>query len=433
MLKRKIEKDLLNWKNTKSKEVLLIKGARQVGKTFIVDKFGKENYENYLYVNFITKKSAKEIFNGDLDASTIYKNITLIYENVKLIPKKTLIFFDEIQECPNARTALKFLAEDDKYDIIASGSLLGLINKKVESYPVGYEKQIIMHSLDFEEFLWANDVNDTLIRELKTYFLEKKQAPDILNNKMLSYLKDYIVIGGMPEVVNCFINEKNYNKVNEIQHKILDDYYNDITNYAEGSEKIKIRNSYLSIPLQLAKENKKFMFNIIEKNARNRKYINSLDWLRDAYLVTFCYNIKTPTFPLDTYIISDQFKLYLNDIGLLVAMYPYEIKEAIINDTLTGDAKGGIYENLIADFLIKKNKKLYYYKVNNTTLEIEFLIYDKTDVIPIEIKAKNGHTHSLDTYINKYNPSTAYKLINGNIGYKDKKYVLPHYMAMFIA
>lgn len=432
MLKRKIEKELLNWKNTKSKECLLIKGARQVGKTYIVDKFARENYKSYIYINFLRNPSQKKIFEGELSPKTIYQNISLYVDNVDFIENDTLIFFDEIQECPNARTALKFLAIDDKYDVISSGSLLGINYKEITSIPVGYERQIEMHSLDFEEFLWAIGKNEMAIDALRESFENRNKIEYNLNELYLSYLKSYIVVGGMPEVVNKFIETNNYQVVFSEQNKIINSYYDDIDKYASIPDRQKIKDCYQSIPRQLAKEYKKFQYSVVSKGSTSKKYANSINWLIDAAMVGKCVNVSTPMFPTSAYEIGEEFKIYLNDVGLLTAIFGYETQKSILTDKLVGSAKGGIYENLVYDILTKKGYKLRYYKKANSEMEIEFLVDRDAEVIPIEVKSKNGATLSLNNFIKDYSPSVAYKLINGNVGVSDNKVSIPLYMAMFL-
>lgn len=432
MLKRKITDFLLNWKKTKQKECLLIKGARQVGKTFIVDDFGKKNYKSYVYINFIMNPEYKEIFEGDLSANEIYKKMSFIISGIEFVEKETLIFLDEIQECPNSRTALKFLAIDDKYDFIASGSLLGINYKEISSIPVGYERQIQLYSLDFEEFLWSQGINENIINELKKYYDDKKNVPKVINKKMFQLLREYLVVGGMPEVVSDFTKNKDFNRVHQIQEKISNSYLDDISKYAYSDQKPKIRSCYLSIPKQLAKENKKFQFSVVEKKGRSRKYEDSLNWLRDANLINIIYNVKVPNIPLVAYEINDNYKIYLNDTGILNYMYGFEIKKLILSNEITGDVKGGIYENLVCDFLVKKGYKINYFKIKNSSQEIEFLIEKNKGVIPIEVKAGNNPSVSLSKYIEEYKPNESYKFITGNVGFKDKNYVLPLYMVMFL-
>jgi predicted AAA+ superfamily ATPase len=431
MLRRKILETLKNWKNTKKNECLLVKGARQIGKTFIIDKFGRDFYKKYIYINFLEKPELKALFDESLETDEIYKKLSLAFMNIEFIPGDTLIFIDEIQECPNARTALKFLALDNRYDIIASGSLLGINYKEVPSIPVGYEKQIEMHSLDFEEFLWATGYSEQVIAYVKEYFFSLEKIPESMNTQMMRYLREYCVIGGMPAVINRYLETNNFNDVQKEQDKILNSFLEDIAKYASMTEKPKARNCFLSIPRQLAKEYKKFQFSVVEKSATARKYANSLEWLRDANLIRFCFNVSKPSFPLAAFTREDQYKIYLNDIGLLVAMYGFEIKKEIIDNTLKGAAKGGIYENLIADILVKKDLKLNYYKADDSSQEIEFLLQGEGSVIPVEVKAGKGPTISLNNLLLDPDIKIGYKLISGNAGQEGKKVTLPLYMAMF--
>ena len=432
MLQRKMLQILKNWKENKKNECLLVKGARQVGKTFIIDKFGKEYYAKYLYLNFIENPALKSIFEGSLEPAEIYKKMTLNFSNLELVPSNTLIFFDEIQECPNARAALKFLAQDNKYDVIATGSLLGISYKEVSSIPVGYETQIEMHSLDFEEFLWATGISGQAIAYTKEYFDQLSIVPEAIHTRMMKSLREYIVTGGMPAVVNCYLETNDFSEVQKEQDKIINSFLDDISKYASMTEKPKAKNCFLSVPIQLTKEYKKFQFSVVEKGATARKFANSLEWLRDANLIRFCFNVSSPSFPLTAYERDDQYKIYLNDIGLLTAMYGFQIKKELVENSLKGPAKGGIYENLIADILIKKNYKLNYYKADNNSQEIEFLLNGEGSVIPIEVKSGKGISVSLNKILENPDIIKGYKLISGNIGQMDKKITLPLYMAMFL-
>lgn len=432
MLERKFLHFLKQWKATKKQECLLVKGARQIGKTFIIDYFGKENYQSYVYINFIEMPQAVEIFNGVLTASEIYKRLTLFFPSVTFIEGNTLIFLDEVQMCPNARTALKFLALDDRYDVIASGSLLGINYKEVASIPVGYETQVTMYALDFEEFLWALGYDKERIAILEEYFQKQEKVPDFIHEQMLKLLREFLVIGGMPAVVNKYLATQHFGDVQFEQEKILASYQEDVAKYASNTEKPKVRDCYLSIPRQLAKENTKFQFSVVEKKGTARKFENSIEWLRDANLVHLCYNVSTPTFPLRAYEKEDQYKMYMADTGLLVSMYGYEMKQALIDDTLSGAIKGGIYENLIADMLVKRGHRLNYYRSQNGSVEIEFLFNDASRIVPVEVKANRGSTLSLNKLLEDAAIPYGYKLGSGNVGVNDKKVVLPLYMAMFI-
>ncbi len=439
MLKRKMYNTLLEWKNNKKKECLLVKGARQVGKTFLIRKFGEKEYESFVEINFHEQNSLKIIFSGDKSAEEIYKRLTANIPGVKLIPGKTLIFLDEIQKCADARTALKFLAEDGRYDVIASGSLLGLSYGKdadsdvepIESIPVGYEKTVMMYSMDFEEFLWAYGYTYDTIAYLKSFYDSRKKIPLEIHQKYESLLREYLVVGGMPEVVASFIEYKDFTKVQEIQDKILTSYADDISQHAKGAEKVKVRKCYDSIPRQLAKENKKFKYSEVEHKATSRKFGDSVQWLTDANMAYTCYNTTLPTLPLKAYEKDNEFKLYIADTGLLLALFGFATKQALLNGTLKGFAKGGIYENFVAETLVKNGYALHYYKQGDSS-ELEFVIEKNGEVIPIEVKAGNAPTKSLDSFIDNFEPSIAIKLIGGNVGIIDKKYTIPHFLAMFI-
>ena len=439
MLKRKVYSQLLEWKNSTNKKCLIIKGARQVGKTYLVRAFGEAEYESFIEINFFRQPELKQIFNAGLSGEEIYKKMTASIPGVKMIPGKTLIFLDEIQKCAAARTSLKFLAEDGRFDVIASGSLLGLSYgrdddkevEQVESIPVGYEIPIMMYSLDFEEFLWANRYSDEAIKYLKELFDKREAVPSDIHEKYQTLVREYIVVGGMPEVVADFVENKDFNRVQDIQSRLISDYEDDIAQHAKGVEKTKVRRCYDTIPNQLARENKKFKYSEVEKKSTAKKYGDSIQWLVDANMAFSCVNLCTPSLPLRYNEKENEFKLYINDTGLLMSLFGFSTKLAILNNTLTGFAKGGIYENFVAETLIKNGYTLHYYKPDDEN-ELEFIIEKDGEVLPIEVKAGNTATKSLNRYIDKYNPSIAYKIMGGNIGEVDKKLSIPHYMAMFI-
>ena len=436
MLRRKMIEYLVNWKSTKNEECLVVKGARQVGKTYIIREFGK-TYKNFIEINFLLNKSAKTAFAGDLLVDDILMSLSANVKDVKFVPKETLIFLDEIQACPEARTALKSFAIDGRYDVIASGSLLGLsfgqdteTDKEISSIPVGYEKEIEMLPMDFEEFLWAIGVSEDVINSLDKYIDGNEKIPDAINDSMSEYLRQYIVVGGMPAVVNKFVSSKNYNEVYNEQKKILNAYEDDVMKHATNTEKSKIKRCFNSLPKQLAQENKKFKYSVVEKKATAKKYRNSLQWLNDVGIINLCYNVSTPSFPLKAYEDEDYFKAYINDTGLLTAMYEYDMKASILEKKLMGAMKGGIYENLIANMLLSRNYSLHFYKPKENNQEIEFVISKDSNIIPVEVKSKNGKTKSLNCYIESFNPKLTYKFVDGNAGRADNKITLPHYMAM---
>lgn len=443
MLKRKMYDELLNFKSRRKsgayEKCLFVKGARQVGKTYLIEEFGKKEYKSFIEINFVKQKELKNIFTGELSADEIIKRITLQIQNIKIIPGDTLLFLDEIQKCGAARTAIKFLASDYRIDVIASGSLLGLAywqddDKEVEepdSIPVGYEDQATMYSMDFEEYLWANGYGDDAIGVLRDYYESGDTVPYSIHAKYENLFREFVVVGGMPEVVSNFVINKDFNEVQRIQSRIISDYKDDIAKHAVKSEKIKVRACYDAVPMQLAKELKKFQFSTVEKGSTSRKYGDSVQWLLDSMLVNGCNKVREPYLPLLANADKDYFKLYINDTGLLCAMYGFETKLAILNDTIKGNAKGGIYENAISECLIKRGHKLYFYKPNDDR-EVEFLIEKNGEVIPVEVKSSNNSTTSLDLFINDFKPSFAYKLVSTGNGCVTTKKTIPHYMAMFI-
>ena len=431
MLERKIMEKLLKWKSKENKMSLVVRGARQVGKTYIIDKFARENYKNYIYINFIESPKYKEIFDGNLDVETLIKQITITIPNAKLVPFETIIFLDEIQECPNARTALKFLSIDKRFDVVASGSLLGINYKEVISFPVGYTESLELFSLDFEEFLWANGISKEGVGYLKEYFDKKKSVPIATHERMMELFKEYIIVGGMPRVVSKFVETHNFNEVLEIQKEIVRNYLDDIAKYAVGTEKAKARECFLSIPKQLAKDNKKFQYSMVHQGGTARKYEGSLMSLYDAGLVNYCYNLSLPELPLEGNSINNQFKIYMNDTGLLMSM----LEEGAGKDIMDGNFgiyKGAIYENIIAEIFTKRGKKLYYYMFKNQ-LEIDFFIRYNDVATAVEVKAAdNTKSKSLNSIIQNWNVKKGIRLSSKNIGEAGAIDCYPLYMAIFL-
>ena len=439
-LRRKFYDRLVQWKATKHQECLLVKGARQIGKTFIVEKFGREQYESFIEINFILEPEACSIFEGSLKAEDLYRKISAYDATRRMVPGRTLIFLDEIQECANARTALKSFALDGRYDVVASGSLLGIKykNKKArerhvpKSIPVGYERQVTMHSLDFEEFLWARGITEEAIGILKGYCERRETVPDAVNRKYSDLLREYLIVGGMPAVVNAYVASGNFGPVQEEQEKILASYVDDIHKYAESMDIPKIEACYRAIPRLLARENRKFKYAEVEKGGSERKYASSVDWLCDASLASRALNVTVTEVPLNAQVRDGWFKLYLSDVGLLSALYGTETKGLLYSGRLKGNAKGGLYENLIAGVLERKGIPLYYFKNEDGSREVEFAIERDGGIVPIEVKASNGATVSLNEVLEKPQTPYGYKFIDGNVGVSGKKITLPHYMAMFI-
>lgn len=435
MLKRKIDKQLLAWKNNKDHKCLVVQGARQVGKTFSIREFGNSNYEELLEINFKKTPSAAQIFSGDLDVNSIIMAMRFRFPDMSIRPGSTLIFLDEIQECPEAITALKFFSEDRRYDVVASGSLLGIDYKRPSSYPVGYTEYLRMYGLDFEEFLWAYGISDDMFSSLKDFFVARRPVPDSVNKDMMNYFRMYIATGGMPEVVEKFMDTRDFREVDRIQSELLQGYLYDIAHYATAEEKSKAERCYLSLSKQLLdKENHKFQYKEIEHGARAVKYSSSLDWLERADIAVKCRAVTGICYDLNDYARDDFFRMYTTDLSLLISMRDLSLKQRIVENTLSGTTKGGIYECAIADILYKKGYSLFFYKNESTRKEIDFLIQINGEVIPIEVKSGNNRASSLNDITQKNSDiTTAFKLIDGNIGADNSGIVtLPLYMAIFI-
>lgn len=435
MLKRKVTEQLKNWISAKDKKCLIVKGARQTGKTYIIEQFARDNYEETVEINFKETPSAAEVFSGDLTVDNMVMALRFRFPEKKIDPDKTLIFLDEIQESPEAITSLKFWATDNRYDVIASGSLLGIDYKRSSSYPVGYVDYITMHGLDFEEYLWGLGISDDMIRSLQSFFSEKKAVPEGIHNQMMSYYRQYIATGGMPEAVQKYIDTKDYREVDKVQRSLLQGYLYDIAHYATAEEKVKAEKCYLSLSKQLLdKENHKFQYKEIEHGARAQKYYSSIDWLLRADIIQLCRLVSDMRYDLDDYARDDFFRAYTTDLSLLIAMKDFSLKQHIVENTLSGNTKGGLFECAIADALIKKDYSLFFYKNETTKKEIDFLIQKDGKVIPIEVKSGNTRATSLNSVIkNKSDIDFGYKFIDGNIGVGDAGIItLPLYMALFI-
>ena len=433
---------MAEWKNSESKKPLVIKGIRQCGKTYIVQKFAKENYENVIYMNFILEPDKKSAFAGNIDVDTIILNLSALIPGSRFINGKTCIILDEIQECREARSALKSFQIDGRFDIIATGSLLGVRgygkrDKSAEygqdSIPVGYETVIEMYPLDFEEFLWANGINDKVIDSVKSCFEKETVVPEGIHKVMMELLYRYVIVGGLPEVVNKFLETKNIELTYQVQRNLIAEYEEDMVKYADNADKARIRECFESIPKQLAKENKKFQYSLVRKSGRSSQYIGSIQWLEDAGLVRRCYNTQITELPLEGNSIKDCFKLYTTDIGLLIAMLDYGTQADILKGNLLG-YKGAIFENLMADFLCKSGQKLYYFQ-KDSGLELDFLVRYKSECVVLEVKAKSGKTKSLKTVLknkNVYHVNNAIKLGKYNVGREEEVLTIPLYMGFLI-
>ncbi len=436
MLKRKILDRLLEWKYDKEKKSLIIEGARQVGKTFTINNFAKNNYSQFIYINFLFNPQYKEIFIDNINSENIINKLKRYSEFKDFnFDNETLLFLDEIQECPEAITALKFFTISKKIDVIASGSYLGLkFNKNSNfSYPVGYVDIMKLNPLDFEEFLWAIDVNQKDIEELKDCFNNKKKIDNNLHQYMIEKFKQYILIGGMPEAINVFLKTEDYFKVREVQSQIIEYYFNEANRYANQADKSKIRECLLSIPNQLSKENNKFMFSHINNNARSKWYMSAIQWLIDSNIVNICKRVSNVENPLNAFESSDDFKLYMSDTGLLCSM----IDESIINLILSKNEnfifKGALYENLISQILVASNFKLRYYKPTQA-LELDFVLsFRKGNPIVLEVKAGRTTSKSLTTFLANKENNIGIKCTIENIYIKNNNIlVMPWYLLFLV-
>lgn len=435
MLKRKALNSLIEWKNKAEKKCLIVQGARQVGKTYLIQDFAGSFYNETVEINFKETPSAKEIFSGDLNVDSIIMALRFRYPDKRIEPGDTLIFLDEIQECEEAITALKFLTIDGRFDVIASGSLLGVDYKRASSYPVGYVEYLKMNGLDFEEFLWAMNMRQDLIDSLHEFFDNCRPVPESVNAQMMTLFRTYMAVGGMPEVVNCLVENRDFRDADRVARDILQGYQYDIAHYASAEEKVKAEKCYLTLGRQLLdKENHKFQYKEIEKGARAQKYYSSIEWLIRADIVKLCPAVTDIKYDLNDYVKSETFRAYTTDLTLLTAMREFELKQHIIENTLAGNTKGGLYECAVADILHKSGYNTYFYKNESTRKVIDFIIQKNGEPIPIEVKSGNTRATSLNRIVWR-TPGihTAYKLVDGNVGENEMGIkTLPLYMVMFI-
>lgn len=435
LLKRKIDKYLTDWKNRPDRKPLIIKGARQIGKTRSVEWFAGQNYASVIEINFIEQKKYREIFNDGFEVDAILKNISLLNPELKFIPGNTIFFFDELQACPNCATSLKFFKLDGRFDVICSGSLMGISYNEIESNSVGYKEDYEMHSMDFEEFLWAKGYNDEFTADLLSHMLDVRPLSELQMDTLMSLFRDYVIIGGMPEVVSTYVRNKNFSGTLDIQRQLLKDYEEDITKYVEGLDKAKVKAVYNHISTFLAKENKRFQITKIARNARNRDYMGCVEWLADAGVVNVCYCLNQPELPLKGNYDPKMYKIYFKDTGLLIASLDEEAQEDLRANKNLGTYKGAIYENIVGDMLVKQGYRLFYYHSDRPALEMDFFIRDADSLIPVEVKTNDGATASLNRLLNddKYNDvKYGIKLGYRNIGFNGKFYIFPYFLTFLL-
>lgn len=434
-LKRKADSFLMEWKCDRNHMPLIIKGARQIGKTETVLNFAHREYSNVIYINFALQKKYNNIADDGYEVSDIIKNITMIDPSIKIIPGDTIIIFDEIQEYPDIATSLKSFKLDGRFDVILSGSMLGINYKKIHSNSVGYKTDYQMHSMDFEEFLWAKGYSEEQISDILVHMNELKPFNTTEFNILKRIFLEYCVLGGMPNVVKTYIENDSFSGTLDIQNQIKLDYEEDVRKYSEGLDQTKIINVYRSIPVQLAKENKKFQYNVISKNARSREYGGCVEWLVDSGIVNQCFCLNKLELPLKGNYDISKFKLYFADTGLLIASLDEEAQLNLRKNKNLGIYKGALYENFIAEALIKQGYGLYYYKKENSTIEQDFFIRTAEEMVPIEVKSNKNKAKSLGTLIkSKTYPEIKYgiKLTDSNIGYADGIYTFPFFCAFLL-
>ena len=435
LLKRKVDAFLVAWKNNPNRKPLIVKGARQIGKTHSIELFARKNYESVVEINFIEQKRYKNIFDGGFEIDVILKNISMLNPDFKFIPGKTLFFFDELQACPNCATSLKFFKLDGRFDVICSGSLMGINYQEIESNSVGYKEDYEMHSMDFEEFLWAMGYSDEFIESLCQHMIDVEPLSDLQMDVLFELFRDYVTIGGMPEVVNMYVKNKNFSGTLGLQQQLLKDYEEDITKYVEGLDKAKVKAVYNHISTFLGKENKRFQITKLGRNARNRDYVGCVEWLADAGVINVCYCMNYPELPLKGNYDPKLYKIYFKDTGLLIASLDEEAQEDLRANKNLGTYKGAIYENVVGDSLVKQGYQLFYYNSDKPSLEMDFFVRDSDSLIPIEVKSNDGATASLNNLLKegkytdvKYGIKLGYK----NIGFNGKFYTFPYFLTFLL-
>ncbi|MCI6358203.1 MAG: ATP-binding protein [Erysipelotrichaceae bacterium] len=433
-MKRKIELYLLEWKNKKDHLPLVVKGARQIGKTYSIEKFASENYKHLIEINFSTNEAFMNIFEDGYNVDSIIKNISLIMPDAIFESGNTLIFFDEIQLCSKGMTSLKQFKLDGRFDVICSGSLMGINYNEIQLNSVGYKEDYEMHSMDFEEFLWAKGYKSEQINNLLNHIINVKPFSDIEMKVYKNCFYDYLITGGMPAIVQKYIENKNFSGILQMQRQLLNDYEEDITKYAKGLEKGKILNVYRNIPYFLGKESKRYQITKISKSARTRDYIGAFEWLSNAGIINICYCLNSLELPLSGNYDMSKYKIYFGDTGLLIASLDEEAQLDLRENKNFNTFKGAIFESIAGETLVKAGYKLFYFKDDSSQIEMDFFIRGKNSLIPIEIKSKDGSTASLNKLIekDKYKDiKFGIKFGDRNIGFNGKFYTLP-YFTMFL-
>lgn len=434
-LTRKIDARLIQWAATPERKPLIIKGARQTGKTEAISHFAHQHYQNVVEINFVLQKEYRSIFDDGYEVDSILRNISFLNPTLKIEPGNTIIFFDELQACPDCATSLKAFKIDGRYDVICSGSLMGISYEQIESNSVGFKEDITMYPLDFEEYLWAKGYSDEQIDILYQHMKELEPLPSTVLSVLHEAFREYLVLGGMPAVVWSFIQKGNYSGTLAIQKQLLLDYEEDITKYAQGLDQAKILNVYRKIPVFLGKDNKKFQISKVGHGARSREYVGVTDWLKNAGIVNICYCMEHPELPLKGNYDPDNYRIYYGDTGLLIASLDEEAQADLRQNKNFGVYKGALFENIVAQMLVSQGYDLYFYRNRTATLEMDFFIRDADSLIPVEVKAKNGASKSLNALIdNDAYPDIQHgiKLGDANIGYNDKFITFPYALTFLL-
>lgn len=434
-IKRKIDKYLLQWKDDKDRLPLIVKGARQIGKTESILHFARGNYKNVVYINFVLEQKYKTILSDGYEVDSILKNISLIAPDKQIVPNETIFIFDELQEYPDIATSLKAFKLDGRYDVICSGSMLGLNYKNIHSNSVGYKMDYEMYSLDFEEFLWAKGYNENVIEDMLGHMLDMRPFNETEMSVYKALFLDFCVLGGMPAVIKRYIETGLFTDTLAIQRQIMLDYEEDVRKYAVGLDQSKILNVFRSIPVQLSKENKKFQLAKVAQSARAREYQGCIDWLKDAGTVMVCYCMAFPELPVKGNYDENKYKLYYPDTGLLVSCLDDEAQDDLRANKNLGVYKGALYENFVAEAFIKQGIPLFYYRTEDAQLEEDFFVRSKNELIPVEVKAGNNSTKSMLKLIKNDRYSDirhGIKLCMGNIGTNDEIYTFPYFCSFLM-
>lgn len=434
-LERSFDAVLLAWKARANRLPLIIDGARQIGKSECVRHFAEGRYESFVEINFVEETRFKDIVRDGYSVESVIRNLSQIEPRFRFVPGRTLIFFDELQEFPDIATSLKFFAQDGRFDVICSGSLLGMNVKRIKSLSVGFQETETMRSLDFKEFLLARGYTVNQLEDIYAQLLEARPFNDGVLAAFDRLFLDYCALGGMPEVVESYFVKGTFEEVPFLQRRLLSDYATDIRKYAEGLDPVRIQAVFDSIAPQLARENKKFQLAAVERGARRKDYWGCIDWLKQAGVVNLCHRLDFPELPIKAHWQPDCFKVYMADTGLLVAMLDEESQADVRARRNLGTWKGGFFENVVGEAFVKAGAELAYYKRENATLEMDFFLRGGDSLVPVEVKSENARGRSLRMLIDgEHYPDVSWgvKLVHGNVGFDRGVLTLPQWSAFLV-